>query len=71
MSAASETLNLAYHEKRLIVLALRRTAGNVTEAYRLNVPCGKFMSERTYYGRLREFGINSKDYKCRKLKSLT
>jgi hypothetical protein len=43
-----ETLNLAYHEKRLIELALKITNGNVTKAYELNVPKKNYMSYRTY-----------------------
>jgi hypothetical protein len=42
------TLNLAYHERRLIMIALKKTNGNVTKAYELNVPNGYFMTYRTY-----------------------
>lgn len=45
---APENLNLAFHEKRLIEKALLKTNGNVTKAYRLNVPKGNYMSYRTY-----------------------
>jgi hypothetical protein len=44
----AENLNLAYHEKRLITLALIKTNGNVTKAYQLNVPKVNYMSYRTY-----------------------
>lgn len=43
-----ETLNLAYHEKRLIEKALLRTNGNVTKAYKLNVPKSNYMTYKTY-----------------------
>lgn len=62
----SENLNLAFNEKRLMVLALIRSKGNVGEAYKINVPCGKFMSKRTYFNRLKEHNIKCKDYKAAK-----
>jgi hypothetical protein len=43
-----ETLNLAYHEKRLIELALKKANGNVAKAYELNVPKKNYMTYRTY-----------------------
>lgn len=43
-----QILNLAYHERRLIAIALKRTGGNVTKAYELNVPGGHYMTYKTY-----------------------
>lgn len=43
-----ETLNLAFHEKRLIELALKITNGNVAKAYELNVPKKNYMTYKTY-----------------------
>lgn len=43
-----ETLNLAFHEKRLITKALIKAKGNPAQAYKINVPCGYYISYRTY-----------------------
>jgi len=57
----TETLNLAYHEKRLIELALQKTKGNVTLAYHLNVPNGFYMTYKTYLHKINHvYNLNKK-----------
>jgi hypothetical protein len=46
MTSTAQTL--ASEEKRLITKALIKTKGNITEAYKINVPCGLFMTYKTY-----------------------
>ena len=46
MTPTAQTL--ASEEKRLITKALIKTKGNITEAYKINVPCGLFMTYKTY-----------------------
>lgn len=43
-----ETLNLNFNEKILITKALIKCKGNVSKAYKINVPCGFYMTYKTY-----------------------
>lgn len=62
MDTASQTL--AYQEKKLIIRALIKTKGNVTEAYKINVPCGLFITYKTYLNKINNvYKINVKKIK--------
>lgn len=57
----TENLNLAFHEKRLIIKALKKSNGSVVKAYALNVPDGFYMSYRTYFYKINHvYKINKK-----------
>lgn len=49
---ASETLNLNFNEKILITKALIKSKGSVSKAYKINVPCGFYMTYKTYLYRI-------------------
>lgn len=59
-------MTLEQQERILIVKALIRTSGNITEAYKINVPCGFFMTYRTYQHKIKHVHkIDTKELKIK------
>jgi len=57
-------MTLSEQEKRLMIKALIIARGSITKAYAINVPCGYFMTYRTYQNKVKNvYRINREDLK--------